>query len=460
MPEESLLHALKEFIHRHRLIEPGDKLVLAVSGGIDSMTLLDLFHRLKTMYKLDLVVAHCNHQLRGTESELDEQFVRFRAKEYDLETYIELINTKGIAESLHRSIQETARELRYKFLKELRESLGFNNIVTAHQADDNAETILFNFIRGSGVHGLSGIPLRRTDGHIIRPLIFATREEIKQYSQERGLKFREDSSNKKTVYTRNFIRHELFPQIRENINPNITATINRSAEIFQALEEFLAGEIDKTLPAIVIDKSEHILRLDRDRILAHPAFLMEYLLKRAVEEFTPGDLDFSTVKSLVGILNAETGSYYPLPGSVIFYRDRNCIIAKKIPPKSDFTYSIMPDQMYKFDSFEFRIERVLTAELANNPNIEFIDADKLGKNLTIRNWKHGDWFFPFGMKQRKKLSDFFIDAKIPLFEKESIAIVESDNDIVWICGYRLDNRYKITPATKNIIKMEYQIRLH
>jgi tRNA(Ile)-lysidine synthase len=458
MPEESLLHALKEFIHRHRLIEPGDKLVLAVSGGIDSMTLLDLFHRLQKTYKLELVVAHCNHQLRGTESELDEQFVRDRAKECGLESYIECVNTKGIAESLHRSIQETARELRYKFLKELRDSLGFNYIVTAHQADDNAETILFNFLRGSGVHGLSGIPFRRTDAHIIRPLVFATREQIVAYSQQRKLAFREDSSNKKTVYTRNFIRHELLPLIRENINPNVTATINRSAEIFQALEEFLASEIDKAYPAIVISRNEHALHLDREKIASHPPFLREYLLKRAVQEITPGELDFSTVKSLVGILNAETGAYHSLPGDIVFYRDRNSIIIKKLPPRSEFSYSIEPGKQCECRTFRLQVEAVSTAEITKDPCVEFIDADTLGSTLTVRNWKHGDWFVPFGMKQKKKLSDFFVDAKIPLFEKETIAIVESDHDIVWVCGYRLDNRYRITPATKKILRMEYQSR--
>jgi tRNA(Ile)-lysidine synthase len=458
MPGDLLLHALREFIHRHRLIEPGDKLVVAVSGGIDSMTLLDLLHRLKEKLNLELVVAHCNHQLRGSESELDEQFIRSRAKAYSLESYIECVNTKSIAESLHRSIQDTARDLRYKFLTELRNSLGYTNIVTAHQADDNAETIFFNFVRGSGVHGLSGIPLRRTDIQVIRPLLFATRQRIMEYCDARKLMFREDSSNKKTVYTRNFIRHELFPLVRENINPNVTATINRSAEIFQALEGYLKDEVDAALPEIIAGISNGVLTLDREKILARPPFLREYLIKRAVQEFTPGDLDFSTVKSLLDILDAETGSFYWLPNNTVFYRDRETLVIKKMQPKSDFDYSIVPDKAHEFGSFSLKFETVAAADFSSNPDIEFIDADTLGEQLSVRNWKHGDWFIPFGMKQKKKLSDFFIDAKIPLFEKERIAIVESDEAIVWVCGYRLDNRFRITPSTKRILRMEYQSR--
>ncbi|MFI5253669.1 MAG: tRNA lysidine(34) synthetase TilS [Bacteroidota bacterium] len=458
MPEDSLLHALQEYVHRNRLIERGDKLVLAISGGIDSMALLDLFQRLRHSYNLELVAAHCNHQLRGSESELDEQFVRERTKDYGLEIYVECVNTRGIAESQHRSIQETARDLRLKFFTEVRASLGYANIVTAHHTDDNAETILFNFFRGSGVHGLSGIPMRREDLKIIRPLLFATREQIAGYMLERNLPFREDSSNTKNIYTRNYIRHDLLPLIRENINPNITATINRSAEIFRALEIFLQSEIERIYPTLIVLRNATTIHLDRDKLLASPPYLQEYLLKRAMQEHHPGDVDFSTIKSLIGIVHSDTGAYCTLQHNIVFYRDRNTIVLKTLPTMKEFTYAIARNQSYEFEMFRLSLVKVEKTEFTNNPFVEYIDADKLGARLAVRNWKHGDWFIPFGKNQKKKLSDFFIDAKVPLFEKDSVAILESDNEIVWVCGYRLDNRFKVTPATKNTIKMEYQTK--
>ena len=458
MPKDALLHALLEYIHRRKLLAKGEKLVLAVSGGIDSMAMLDLFHKMRGQLGLELVVAHFNHQLRASESDDDEQFVRSRAKEYGLESYIESVDIEAIANASHRSIQETARDHRYKFLFELRASMGFTNIVTGHHADDNAETILFNFLRGSGVHGLTGIPLRRPDKKIIRPLLFATRDEIRQYVDEMKLPFREDSSNKKTEYTRNFIRKELIPVIRENINPNISGTIIRSAEIFQLLEEYLQGEVAKVLPGVIVEKCPRSMSLKLETILHLPLFLQEYVLKAAVEEFIAADIDFTTVKSLVSVVNAKTGSFTSLAEDLVFYHDRGSVIIKRLAPKADFSHRVQANKSYEFEFFKIGIVPAPKAEMNDNPCIEYIDGDALGSELRIRNWHPGDWFIPLGMKEKKKLSDYFIDEKVPLFEKDLIAILESDGNIVWICGHRLDNRYKITSKTKNILKLEYQPR--
>ncbi len=459
MSEHPLFHSFQKFIHKHLLIERGEKIIACISGGIDSIVLLDLLSKLKTRWRLELAVAHFNHQLRGKESDEDEAFVRSISKERDIAYYTESSDTEQIAEIEKLSIQETARNLRYAFFNKLCRSTGYQKIATAHNADDNAETILLNIFRGSGVHGLTGIPVYRKDQSIIRPLLFATRSAIQEYADDRKLKHREDSSNFKIDYTRNFIRLEIIPLILKNINPNLTATLGRMSERFNQLEDYVNSLLEITRSEVIEESLKNKIIVNLERFSKLPLFIQDQLLLQLGKEFTNSEIDTGTVSTMFNISRAETGSSGSLTKDIIVYRNRDQLVFKRIFQTSPFSYTIELNREYQFEAFYFSITEVSKAELSNDPNIEFIDADKIGKHLNIRSWQEGDWFIPLGMEDKKKLSDFYVDQKIPLFEKQTIPLLISDNKVVWICGKRLDERFKINTNTKKIIKLEYILRL-
>ncbi|MBI4549036.1 MAG: tRNA lysidine(34) synthetase TilS [Ignavibacteriae bacterium] len=458
MQADTLQHHFREFIRRFNLIQQGEWVIIAVSGGIDSVVLLDLLEKMKNELKVKLALAHMNHCLRGEESDQDEEFVQSIAKDHGLECYLERTDTSTIAEQRKLSIQETARELRYDFFTRLRVSYGYHKIATAHHADDNTETLLFNVIRGTGVHGMTGIPVKRDDIGVIRPLLFATREQISRYALERQLNYREDTSNRENKYTRNFIRHQLIPQIREHINPNLTATLSRTSELFLELEKFLLEETSQAFTRIQLKNSTDEIILDADRLCVYSAFIQEYLLFETAKKFCQTEIDFATVQSMLKIVEGETGAWCKVSKNAVFYRNRNQLILTRVGDTDAFHYSVIPNQHYEFQHFHFGSTLVSNVKITNNPFVEYIDASTLGNTLVLRSWNEGDWFIPLGMHDKKKLSDFFIDQKVPLFDKHLIPLLVSDENIVWVCGKRLDDRYKITPKTKTILKLEFMPR--
>ncbi|MBA4311102.1 MAG: tRNA lysidine(34) synthetase TilS [Chlorobiaceae bacterium] len=456
MTEDKLFKSFQQFILENRLIQRGEKIIVSVSGGIDSMTLLNLMLDLKNRMKLTIAIAHFNHQLRGNESNEDETFIRDYAKKRKIRCFIESTDTNHISETEKLSIQETARNLRYNFLLNIRKSLGYQKIATAHNADDNAETILFNIFRGTGVHGMTGIPVFRKDQNIIRPLLFASRDEITSYAAENNISFREDSSNSKKEYTRNFIRHEILPAIRQNINPNIRGSLLRSSHIFTGLEIFISTANKSLKKKIIRSKSKNELIISRNKFIALPQFSKEQLLYDIAREFCNSEIDYSTITTMLKISEAATGTFSSIGNDVLILRDRNYLIIKRWKRPSAFVYPIKLETEQKFSGFKFKSLKVTKGTYSNNRNIELIDGDLLGKDIHIRSWHDGDWFIPFGMNKKKKLSDFFIDEKIPLLKKLTIPILESDGMIVWVCGMRSDNRFRVTKTTKNIIKLEYK----
>jgi tRNA(Ile)-lysidine synthase len=455
MPEQSIQAAVREHLRSAGLLGKGEKVILAVSGGLDSMVLLDLLASLRTDLSLELAVAHFNHLLRDRESDDDEAFVRAEAEKRGMECYVERANTRGVSESRKLSVQEAARDLRYAFFNKLRLSLGFQKIATAHHADDNAETILFNLIRGAGVHGLSGIPAFRRDTMVIRPLLCATREEIRSYAEAHALPHREDSSNRHSDYTRNYLRNELMPEIRRMVNPNLPATLLRTGILFDQLEQFLKDEAAKILGGLILRRTAGELVLDRPGLDMQPMFMKEHILLHLAREFSGGEVDFGTVRGMVNILQAETGTSCSLSKDAVFYRDRDTVAFRRVPAAASYRYHVEPGRSYAFEFFTFGSEPAAAAVYGADPNVEYVDAGLLGRDLTVRSWADGDWFVPLGMTDKKKLSDFFIDEKVPLFEKRRVPILLADDNIVWVCGKRLDDRYKVTQKTTAILKLTY-----
>ncbi|HEV8537699.1 MAG TPA: tRNA lysidine(34) synthetase TilS [Bacteroidota bacterium] len=458
MSEQPLIRDLENFLQRYKLIAPGEQVILAVSGGVDSIVLLDAMVELKSQLHLGLVIAHFNHQLRGVESDEDEEFVRTKSVRYGLQCYIEKANTAALSEVNKRSIQETARDLRYGFLTKLRTSIGFQKIATAHHANDNAETILLNLVRGTGIHGLTGIPVMRKDIAVIRPLLSTTREHIAEYANQRGLTFREDSSNAKLHYTRNFLRHQVMPLIQENINPNVIGTLRRTADVFEQVEQYVLNEVGRIVPKLISRTSDNEIRVDLNGLEGVPLLLQEYVLQHVAREFTKTEIDFNLVRAMMGVAQSVTGAAVSVSKDGVCYRNRDQLIFSRDRRLSSYRYLIQLDKEYDFEYFHFGSATVPRADFTGDPRVEYVDGSTLSADLILRTWNDGDAFVPLGMNEKKKVSDFFIDEKVPLIEKHSIPLLISDDEIVWICGERLDDRYKVTDATRTIIRLEYYPR--
>ncbi len=455
----AFLTRFHEYSRRRKLIEERNKIIAAVSGGADSVVMLDLLAREQEAFGLTVIVGHFNHQLRGSESDGDEQLVAQRAVHYGFELYVERANTAEFARHRKLGIQEAARQLRYDFFDKLLVSSGFDKIATAHNADDNAETILLNLIRGAGVQGLSGIPVHRNDRKIIRPMLFAERSEIEEYAREERLTFRDDSSNAKDYYTRNFIRHNILPPIKEHINPSIVQALHRSAELFRELETFLTYTARQSYDMIVAKKTDEELHLSIPRLRSNPVLMQQYIVMLAAETFAGSSLEYEQVNAILDLTEGLTGSWVSISKDHVVFRDREHLVMRKAEPIPEFRISIQPNHRYEFNTFRFASELVdqNTVAFSNNSGAEYIDADRVGgEDLVLRTWSDGDTFIPLGMKMQKKISDFFVDAKIPIYEKHRIPILETrQGEVVWVCGQRIDDRFKITGETRRVLRIEF-----
>ncbi len=439
-------------------MEQRDKIIAAVSGGVDSMVLLDLLVREREALGLSVIVAHFNFMLRGTESDGDEEFVVQRARHYGLEVYLERADCAEYARYHKIGIQEAARQLRYEFFDNLLLSSGFDKIATAHNANDNAETILLNMFRGAGVAGLSGIPVYREDRRIIRPLLFAERQEIEEYAAAERIPFRTDSSNVQDYYSRNYVRLNILPLIQKGINPNVVATLNRAGELFRELETYLSTAAREHYETVVTHDSTTELHMAVPRLRSMPRLLQQYLVILVAQSFANCRPEYDQVQRILDLTEGLSGSWVSLDKSHVVFRDRDHLVFRKTEDVPEFRFAVLPNHRYRFDRFCFSSEIVDATNLVlNGHEAEYVDGDKLaGKDLVLRSWTDGDWFVPLGMKSKKKISDFFVDAKIPIYEKPHIPILETtDGEVVWVCGQRIDERFKVTPETRRVLKLQF-----
>ena len=430
------------FIKKNKLINRGDKILLTVSGGLDSVVMADLFFH----EGIDFGIAHCNFQLRGEESDADEAFVENLANSYDKPFYVNHFSTKEFATEHGVSIQMAARELRYSWFESVRETREYSVIATAHHKDDSVETILFNLIKGTGFDGLKGIPVR--NNNVIRPLLFATREDIEDFSREHKLEWREDSSNKYADYARNQIRINIIPGIRK-INPGFNDTIIRSVERINDVQSLLRKCIDEIVERAVKVKGMDLL-IDIAEIKKSESRALLYDIIRDYG-FT-----YDQAKSIWEQMDQQSGKQF-FSKQFMLVIDRSSLILsnnnfdRDVLSVSKETDNIEASQYtMKISRFDFKsIDKSLPTHVAH------LDFNKLKFPLCIRSWEIGDYFYPLGMKNKKKLSDFMIDIKIPLNLKKRIKVIESRGEIVWVAGYRIDDRYKLTKNTKQVYQIEY-----
>jgi len=437
-----MLDRFVEFVKEKQLFEPQQKVLLAVSGGIDSMVLLHLFE--KTGFKYGIV--HCNFQLRGEESDGDEKFVKQQVLIHGVPSFFQRFETKEYAKINGISIEMAARELRYEYFEKIRVGNDYDYIATAHHQDDLIETFFLNLSRKTGIKGLTGI--KEKAGKIIRPLLFTSREQIENYARDNFIEYRDDSSNEEVVYQRNFIRHKILPLFSE-LNPaflkNALVSIENLKQVEKVYDHFILGESEE----IVSEKdNELVLNIDALQKSAFPMLVLLETLKDY--NFNP-----TVIEEVYRSLESESGKqFYSQTHRLV--KDRGELFLTPLNKEEERIYYLEKDDIELFAPFGLTIERQSAKgfKISKEANVACLDLDKLEFPLLIRKWQQGDYFQPLGMTGFKKLSDFFIDEKIPVHEKENTWLLCSGKKIVWIMGHRIDNRFKITPETKTIYQIE------
>ena len=434
-----MLQAFRQHLDSDLGFLKNSRILLAISGGLDSVVLAHLCQ------KLDLKVsfAHCNFNLRGAESDADEKFVLELSEDLELEIFIKRFETEVYAKQEGISIQMAARELRYNWFSELAEQLHFDYILTAHHADDNLETFLINLTRGTGLEGLIGIP--EVSDKIVRPLLPFSRETMEIYAIAEQIKWQEDSTNASTKYLRNKLRHDIIPILKQ-MNPQLLQNFQTTISNLQDSQNIIEDAIVKVQKKVVEVADNQIkLNIKKLKKLSDPKAYLYHLLK---------DFNFTAWNDVVNLLDSQSGKQV-FSSTHRLLKDRDFLLLSEIVSASDE----IPILILKED----RTITTLVGELffdkvdaiaETSKNCIYVDADQLKFPLTLRKWEEGDFFYPLGMKGKKKLSKYFKDEKLSLIDKEQIWILLSGVDVVWIIGKRADDRLKITESTTNILKIE------
>ena len=436
------LHAsMMQYAGHHQLLKPNNRVLAAVSGGIDSMVMLRLLYA----SGVDTVAAHCNFGLRGSESDHDEAFVKNETNTLGIPLFVSHFDTSAYAAQKGLSIQMAARELRYQWFLEQAELSDCDTIAIAHNRDDRIETLFINLARGAGIHGLTGI--KPKNGKIIRPLLFASREEIEHYAQTHNIAFREDSSNATDKYARNYIRHHVLPGL-EQFFPGLRQTIDRNMEHLSAVESFYNESIEQYRHKVITIKDD-LMYIDLQGLSESPSppALLYEILKSS------GFPNTIAVEILEETRHPSGRQFYSDTHRLL--HDRQSLILQQIKTEQLQEYFINEFTSYIDIPFRVKIEKFNKYQEFRpdtNSDVACLDAQKLQFPLLLRKWKHGDSFRPLGMKNMKKLSDFFINIKLSLIEKERRWVLVSGEQIAWIVGLRIDDRFKITNKTTEIVK--------
>lgn len=457
----NLLASFQQVVKEKHLFSSRDKLVLAVSGGIDSVVLCELCKQAGC----EFIIAHCNFRLRGEESERDEQFVKKLGERYQVQVEVKQFDTEEYASVNKLSVQEAARELRYSWFAEIvkREESKLRSeavalhltshvfLLTAHHADDNIETVLMNFFRGTGLHGLTGIPSKGDSSlsFVRRPLLDFSREEIVQFAKEHQLNFVEDSSNQSTKYTRNFFRHEIIPAISKvypQVKENLESNISRFTEI-EKLYRLSVNEIKKKL----CKKKNNEIHIPVKQLMGYDnrALIYEIISEYGFSE--------KQVDEVIKLSESDSGKYIQSASFRIIRHRHWFIISPVVAEESEniiIEQSVDSIQL-AIGSLEIRKVPIANYQLSTANSIACLDAKEITFPLLLRRWKAGDYFYPLGMRKKKKIARFLIDQKLSKTEKEKTWVVEMNNKIIWIVGQRIDERFKVTGKTTNVLQIRF-----
>ncbi|MEZ4792139.1 MAG: tRNA lysidine(34) synthetase TilS [Gelidibacter sp.] len=436
-----MLDQFQSHIHERFPFLNEAKLLIAISGGLDSVVLTQLCHK----SGLDVALAHCNFNLRAKESDADEDFVLQLAEDLELEVFIEGFETEKFAKKHKLSTQMAARELRYGWFFELAEQLDFDYILTAHHADDNLETFLINLTRGTGLEGLMGIP--EMNGKIVRPLLPFSRETLETYAIGEKIKWCEDSSNASNKYLRNKLRHDIIPTLKQ-MNPQLLQNFQKTISHLYDCQEIVDDAATRIQKKVVLVEDAIIkLNIKKLKKLSNPKAYLFELLK---------DFKFTEWNDVVGLLDAQSGKQV-FSQTHRLIKDREFLMLSEINSEEIEDITVLKKDKKVQTSLGTLFFDEADAISKTYKNTIFVDAETLNYPLTVRNWQEGDYFHPLGMKGKKKVSKYFKDEKLSLIEKENIKLLCSGENIVWIIGKRADERFKVTEKTKQILKIKLTV---
>ena len=436
---ERFLH----FIKKHALFDEHHNLLLAISGGVDSMVMWDLVNRLGNKY----AVAHCNFKLRGSDSDKDQIFVSGQANRSNTPFFIKAFDTKSYAGAHGLSTQMAARNLRYNWFEELQQSEGFDKILVAHHKDDSVETFFINLVRGSSVKGLVGI--RPEYGDIVRPMLCFTREEIDKYAREHQIVWREDISNLEHYYKRNFLRHEVIPRFKE-LNPNFLETMQINMEKMGEMDRMIEKEVERFVEQGVKIMMDGTIRLNKQKLAdlgVGPLVLHELIGAQG--------FNYTQCKNILSSLEGSPGKTISSETHTAVI-DREDVLIRLISEKEEDSFWIQEGDtdINKPINYRLSIKSIPLNALDKDPKNAMLDLDKLSFPLEVRRWRNGDKFRPIGMKGQKLISDLLIDEKVSLLDKDFVFVVVSAGQIVWVAGIRISDEFKVTEKTKKVFHFE------
>lgn len=433
-----------EYNKKENLFQQKDRLLLAVSGGVDSVVLCALCKQAG----YNFAIAHCNFKLRGAASDSDEKFVQALAASYNVDFYVTVFNTTAIAVTTKKSIEETARELRYNWFKSLCVENDYQYIVTAHHADDNIETVMMHFFRGTGIKGLRGILPKQSN--IVRALLFARKDELEAFTKIKQLAFVTDHTNAENEYTRNYFRNTILPLVSKKY-PEAKENILKNIQRFTETEILYRKSVDMHIKKLVEQKGNEVYLPVLKLLKTVPLSTVVYEIIKDYG-FTAHQAD-----EVMALLKSETGKYI-LSTTHRIIKNRNWLIIAPLQ-NTEATHVLIEerDTTVDFEAGALHIEKFTTAktQIVTDNSIAFLNATEITYPLLLRKWKQGDYFYPLGMQKKKKLNRFLIDQKLSLTQKENTWVIEMNKKIIWIVGKRIDDRFKVIPSTTNLLQINY-----
>jgi len=460
----SVIEKVDNFLLKSLSIPDGSSILLAVSGGVDSIVMADIFSYISSKHDFEVQVAHINHNLRGKESDDDERSVKGFCKRNGLRFHSARVQVKEYAKKNKISIETAARNLRYNSLDKQARSCAAEYVATAHTADDAAETFLFNIFRGAGITGLSGIPSERPLSkkiNLVRPLLCLRKDEIVEYAKNRGLFWREDSSNTSLLYTRNKIRLKLLPHLRELFGNSVVEVVNRTASLMQGVDQVMQDLLDIFIPKNVQQVEYGAFSISLIGLKTQADFIKGEVFQAVlVHKMNQSNQPMATVQRIIDLCDADVNTVADVNGQVVAIRERDSIVLSKRKKVFEYYKSIFTDSEIVEKEWIVRLTilQKRPKEWANNPLIEYLDADLLPKQLTLRSWRNGDKFQPLGMQGHTSVSDFLTNTKVRALDRKKTLVLCAGNEIIWVLGKRISEQFRIKQSTQRIIKAELMYR--
>lgn len=445
----NLIKKIKNFISENSLINENDRILVGLSGGPDSIFLLYILHN---YFNNQLIIAHINHKLRGIDSDLDEKFIRTISQKLKIPLYVIREDVEKLSNENKKSIEEVGRDVRFSFFNKILKVENFNKIALGHNLDDNVETILINFIKGSGMKGLIGIPEKRDN--IIHPIINIKKEEILKYLEENKIEYRIDKTNFETDYLRNKVRNYLLPIIEKEFNKNFKEKILALSNILKVEDKFL-DDLVENIKNDILKFEDDFVKIDLKKLQNLHLSLKRRLIRKVIDHFNKDlrEYPLDHIDKVISLENKKTGKEIELPLNLIAVKDKNNIIIERRDFEIPDFYIEIPD-IGSYQEIGMKIELSLVEKISKvkDPFISFFDYDKIELPLKIRKPMFGEKFKPLGLKKEKKIQDFFVDSGIPKSVRWNLPILlDKKDDILWIIGVRISDDYKVTNLTNRVI---------